>query len=100
LRRRLPEKRLVVEVKDTQTALRMARAGAEVLQLERMAPPEVAALREALRAAGLAPLLAPAGGVNLGNAVAYAQAGADLLVTSSPYFAPPADVRVCIVAGD
>ena len=40
--------------------------------------------------------LAPAGGVNRGNALAYARAGADLLVSSAPYFAPPAEVQVRI----
>jgi molybdenum transport protein len=32
------------------------------------------------------------------NALAYARAGADLLVSSAPYFAPPADVKVLISA--
>ena len=31
-----------------------------------------------------------------GNALAYARAGADLLVSSAPYFAPPAEVQVRI----
>ena len=33
-------------------------------------------------------------GVNAGNAGAYAAAGADLLVTSAPYWAKPRDVQV------
>ena len=36
----------------------------------------------------------PPGGVNENNAAAYARAGADLLVTSAPYAAPPTDVAV------
>lgn len=96
LRRSQPEKRLVVEVGDDEAALAMARAGADVLQLERYAPEALAVLRQRLRDAGLHPLLAPAGGVTLANAVAYARASADLLVSSAPYFAPPADVRVVI----
>jgi molybdenum transport protein len=68
----------------------------EVLQLERFSPDALAALRARLMAAGLTPLLAPAGGVTVANAVAYARAGADLLVSSAPYFAPPADVKVTI----
>lgn len=94
LRQGQPEKRRVVEVGSQEEALQQARLGAEVLQLERFSPPEVAALRQALQRAGLAALLAPAGGVNLANAVAFADAGADVLVSSAPYFAPPADVRV------
>lgn len=96
LRQAQPEKTLVVEVATAEEAVLMAEAGAQVLQLERFSPGGVAALRERLRGRGLAVQLAPAGGVNAGNALAYAQAGADLLVSSAPYFAPPMDVQVRI----
>lgn len=96
LRAAQPEKRLVAEVGDTDEALALARAGVDVLQLERFTPAALADLRTRLRDEGLSPRVAPAGGVDLGNAVAYARAGADFLVTSSPYFARPADVQVCI----
>jgi molybdenum transport protein len=39
-------------------------------------------------------LLAVAGGLRADNAEAYVAAGADLLVTSSPYAAPAKDVQV------
>lgn len=94
LRRAQPEKRLVVEVGSAEAALAAARAGAEVLQLERFTPEALASLRAELDALGLRPRLAPAGGVNASNAVAYARAGADLLVSSAPYWAAPADVKV------
>jgi molybdenum transport protein len=96
LRAQQPEKRLVVEVLSAEDALAMARAGADVLQLERFSPEQVAALKAALAAAGLRAQLAPAGGVNLRNAVDYARAGADLLVSSAPYLAAPADIKVQI----
>jgi molybdenum transport protein len=67
-----------------------------VLQLEKFSPEQVAACRAALVERNLQPLLAVAGGVNAANAVAYARAGAELLVTSAPYFARPADVQVTI----
>jgi len=100
LRAQQPEKRLVVEVTSLAEALQMARLGAEVLQLERFSPAAVTELRQALAAAGLRACLAPAGGVNLSNAAAYAQAGADLLVSSAPYLAAPKDVKVTIAAAD
>lgn len=96
-----PEKRLVVEVGSEEEALAMARAGAQVIQLERFTPEALAALRGQLRQLGQEGrqvLLAPAGGVTLVNALDYARAGADLLVTSAPYLAPPADVQVTIAA--
>lgn len=98
LRRQQPEKKLVVEVGSADEALAAAAAGAEVLQLERFTPSALAALRTQLAAAGLRPLLAPAGGVTAANALAYARAGADLLVSSAPYFAPPCDVKVVVAA--
>ena len=96
LGRSQPEKKRVVETADADEALALASQGVEVLQLERFSPADVAALRARLQAAGLAPLLAPAGGVTEANAVAYARAGAALLVSSAPYFAAPADVKVSI----
>lgn len=96
LRHQQPEKRLVLEVGDPAEALAWARAGIDVLQLERMNPEALRALREQLRTEGLATRVAPAGGVTIDNAVAYAQAGADFLVSSAPYFAKPADVKVRI----
>ncbi len=98
LRAALPEKKLVVEVGSEDEAAATARLGVDVLQLERFTPDALRTLRERLAAEGLAPLLAPAGGVTAANALDYARAGADLLVSSAPYFAAPADVKVVIEA--
>ena len=89
-----PEKRLVVEVASVDEAMLWARAGADVLQLEKFTPEAVAECRNALGSAGLHTLLAAAGGVRADNASAYVCAGSDLLVTSAPYAAPPKDVQV------
>lgn len=94
LRRQAPEKKLVVEVAELEDALAVAALGADVLQLERFSPEALAACKAALRARGLPVLVAPAGGVTRANAVAYAQAGADFLISSAPYFAAPRDVQV------
>lgn len=94
LRKYQPEKRLVVEVGSMQEALAMATSGADVLQLERFTPEAVKQCKVALHTSRLHPTLAVAGGVNASNAVAYADAGADILVSSAPYHAPPRDVEV------
>jgi len=96
LRRSQPEKRVVVEVADGSEARLWAAAGADVLQLEKFTPEAVAACRASLADARGAtrPLLAAAGGIHADNAPAYVAAGADLLVTSWPYTAPPRDVQV------
>jgi molybdenum transport protein len=96
LRQAQPEKKLVVETGDADEALALAQAGVDVLQLERFTPAKLANLKQRLRTTGLATLLAPAGGVTRANALAYAEAGADLLVSSAPYLAAPMDVKVRI----
>jgi molybdenum transport protein len=94
LRRQQPEKRLVAEVGSLEEALALATAGADVLQLERFTPEAVRTCKLALHTSHLHPALAVAGGVNASNAVAYADAGADILVSSAPYHAAPRDVEV------
>jgi molybdenum transport protein len=89
-----PEKRLVVEVADIEEAIVWAKAGADVVQLEKFAPEAVADCRNAIGRLELNVLLAAAGGVRADNASAYVSAGADLLVASAPYAAPPKDVQV------
>jgi molybdenum transport protein len=96
LRRSQPEKKIVVEVADLQEAGVWAEAGADVLQLEKFTPEAVAACRlviDRMDSHGR-PLLAAAGGIRVDNAAAYVTAGADFLVTSSPYTAAPRDVQI------
>jgi molybdenum transport protein len=92
LHRLCPEKRVVVEVATPDEAL--AWADADVLQLEKFRPEQVAAVATRLAGQGSAAVVAAAGGVNPGNAEAYARAGARLLVTTAPHLAPPRDVQV------
>lgn len=96
LRQHAPERRLAVEVSDLDEALAVARAGTEIVQVDKADPQQIALIAGALRALDHPPLLAAAGGINAGNAAAYAGAGADILVTSAPYYAPPRDVKVRI----
>jgi len=94
LRTATPERKIVVEITEAEEAQAWAEAGVDVLQADKMSPGTLAAM-----IAGLGPrrpLVAAAGGVNADNAAAYAQAGADLLVTSSPYLAKPLDVQVVL----
>ena len=77
-------------------ALQFAHAGVDAVQLDKLPPEDVAAVVRALAAMPCRPLVAATGGVDEGNAAAYARAGADLLVTSAPYAAPPLDVSVAM----
>jgi molybdenum transport protein len=96
LRRAAPEKKLVIEVNAIDAALAAADAGFDVIQAEKFTPDAIAALVQRLASVPRRPVVAAAGGINAGNAAAYARAGADILVTSSPYFSPPRDVQVRI----
>ncbi|WP_049823475.1 ModD protein [Bradyrhizobium sp. WSM2254] len=103
LRRAAPEKKVVIEVKTIDAALAAAVAGFDVIQAEKFSPAEIAALVKRMTSMAytrVRPAVAAAGGVNAENAAAYAAAGADILVTSSPYLARPRDVQVRIATTD
>jgi molybdenum transport protein len=91
-----PEKKIVVETDDVESALALVQQRCQVIQLEKLTPAQVArVVAEADRKQdGGRPVIAAAGGINAQNAAEYAAAGADLLVTSAPYFAKPRDVQV------
>lgn len=98
LAQRSPERKRVAEVASIDEAIALASAGCDVLQLERFTPADVARCKARVARMTPAPLLAAAGGVTVENVVAYADAGADLIVTSAPYFARPLDIQVVIEA--
>ncbi|NTV70371.1 MAG: ModD protein [Azonexaceae bacterium] len=95
LRRAWPERAIVVEVGDEAEALRWQEAGADILQLEKMPVATVNRIK-GLILKSASTRIAAAGGINSANAGDYARAGADILVTSAPYFAPPRDVAVTL----
>lgn len=94
LRQQCPERKLVVEVSSGAEAEVWAAAGADVLQLEKLPPAEVAAVVQMSQRYPQRPVVAVAGGVSLANAEDYAATGAQVLVSSAPYQAPPKDVQV------
>lgn len=53
---------------------------------------------DGLKVPGATPLLAAAGGIRADNVAELVEAGADMIVTSAPYAAPPADVSVSLEA--
>ena len=101
LRAAEPERKIAVEAESVDEAVWFAGAGVDAVQLDKLPPEQVAEAVRAVAAldAPRRPLIAVAGGVTEANAAAYAAAGADLLVTSAPYAAPPADVGVAVSGG-
>jgi molybdenum transport protein len=88
----------VIEVASVEDAATAAAAGFDVIQAEKFSPPQIAALAARLKGQKTRPLIAAAGGISADNAAAYAEAGANVLVTSWPYLARPRDVQVRITA--
>lgn len=95
MRASAPEQAIMLEVHSHAEALAAAAALADVIQLEKFSPQEIRAVMDAIakRPDGR-PVIAAAGGINAQNAADYAKAGADVLVTSSPYYAKPTDIQV------
>lgn len=93
LRAAAPGQPLIAEAASLTQALVLAEAGADMVQVDKLSPDQVAAVAQALAQLQPRPQLAAAGGITAANAAAYAAAGADLLVTSSPYYAGPRDVK-------
>lgn len=93
-----PGKRLTAEAHNVTEALALIEAGCDILQLDKLSPEDVRSVVEVARnrLAGIRPLVGAAGGITESNAAAYAAAGAAILVTSSPFWAKPTDVRVRI----
>ncbi len=96
LKTRAPERKIVVETDDVADAVTLARAGADVLQLEKLSAAAVAEAAAAVRAVAPAVVIAAAGGIDETNAADYARAGARVQVTSAPFCARPSDVQVTL----
>lgn len=89
LRAAQPGRKVVVEASSVDEAVLLAHAGVDMVRCIQLFPEQFAEVARALAEHPSRPLLAAAGPVEEGNAAAYARAGADMLVTSAPYAAPP-----------
>lgn len=96
LKVRLGEKMVVAEAHTPETALQLAQAGVDMVQLDKLDVEATRNVTAAIKAAYPRVKVAIAGGVRLDNAVAYAATGVDMLVTSSLYFGKPADIKADI----
>lgn len=93
IKARCVEKKLFVEA-DAQKARVLARADVDGIQFDKVPVDELAPLVQELRALDPCLALIAAGGVNPGNAAAYAACGVDGLVTTAPFAARPLDMSV------
>lgn len=97
LRRTAPEQKIIVEAESGEEALSIARAGADLVQVDKLAPEALAGLVARIRQINGHIAISAAGGITEGNAAAYAATGVDILVLSSVYWGKPADIGVSIM---
>jgi len=91
-----PEKKIVMEAGDIDEALKFALLGTDILQLEKFPLSKLSDAVQILRADYPHITLIATGGISAKNIAEYAGTGVDMIVTSSPYSAQPADIKVKI----
>ena len=91
-----PEKKIVMEAENIAQALKFASMGADILQLEKLPLSKLSDAVRILRADYPHITLIATGGISAKNIAEYAATGVDMIVTSSPYNAQPADIKVRI----
>ena len=96
LRFQAPEKKIVVEADTLEEAFDAILASPDIVQLDKFTPQQIIDSLAFAQKQGFQGQLIAAGGINVNNVTAYAQTGAPVLVTSSPYYAKPADIGVKI----
>ncbi len=95
-----PERKVAVEADSPEEALHFVQLGIHIIQCERFEPEQLERFVREAKTANPALIVNAAGGVTAENAAAYARAGADVLVTSWPYFGRPFDIKMRFACGD
>ncbi|MGZ8546925.1 MAG: ModD protein [Sulfuricurvum sp.] len=90
------EKKIVMEANDIAEALKFASLGTDILQLEKFPLTKLSDAVRILRADYPHITLIATGGISTKNIAEYVATGVDMIVTSSPYSAQPADIKVRI----
>ena len=96
LRLKARETKIIVEADTVEEALLVALSGADIVQLDKITPAELADTVRAIRDVNPNILISAAGGIDESNAEEYASTGIDIIVLSSVYFGKPSDIGVDI----
>lgn len=94
LKLRAPEKKIIVEADSLDEALCAISAHPDIVQLDKFLPVQIEKCLKFAEEVEYHGLFAAAGGIHSDNVHEYAATGIPLLVTSSPYYAKPADIHV------
>jgi molybdenum transport protein len=87
---------ITVEADTPEDALKIARTDADIIQLSNFTPGEIKKLRKEVRKINHAVKMAASGDIDIKNIQDYARSGADILITSWPYYGEPAAMTVSI----
>lgn len=90
------EHKIVAEVKSIEDAISAAKAGADIVQCDKL---EIEELRKAITAVKSIDnriTVIATGGISLQNIAAYAATKPDIIVSSSVYYSKPFDIKVSI----
>ncbi len=91
-----PEKPVTIEAKSVEEALEIIDAGADAVQLDKLAPEDVERIIKYVRSKGLRIKIIVAGNIEFENIEEYARLGPDIIVSSAPYYGRPIDITTII----
>lgn len=87
---------VVVQAQTKEEALKIAHNGADIVQLENFDPDSISSVKKEIQKLNKKIKIAALGGITLENIREFATSGADILLTSWPYFAGPSNMQVSI----
>ncbi|MDR0527646.1 MAG: hypothetical protein LBG79_07530, partial [Spirochaetaceae bacterium] len=96
LKQSAPEKKIVVEAENYEESVLAIDSGADIVQLDKFSLDDFRKAVEYAAAHSPCPIISAAGGLNKDTAALYAAAGAGLIVSSAPFYAKPADIKVSL----
>ncbi|MDP8305148.1 MAG: ModD protein [Candidatus Chlorobium antarcticum] len=96
MKAKAPEHKILVEADSPEEALKVAAAGADVVQVDKLSTESLTELVHAIRDIAPGIKISAAGGITPENAAAYAATGIDIIVLSSVYFGKPSDIAAAM----
>lgn len=96
IKARACEKKITVEAKCREDALKLCKAGVDGIQFDKMPPTELKEIVDEIRNINPGITLIATGGINADNVEEYAATGVDLINTTWVYFGKPVDIGVTI----
>ncbi|OPL14065.1 MAG: pyrophosphorylase [Firmicutes bacterium ML8_F2] len=100
IKQSIPGKKITLEVENENEAVTAAKAGVDIVQIDKMPVNDLKRVADKIRAINPLVKIAAAGGINETNAADYAATGADILVLSSIFAGKQSDVGARIFPFD